>query len=86
MTHYIRIIIDGVEYTPQRKTEHREGDPIPFYITKKDMEYFMMVLDEARDKVAMEWDTDSECYKGLDRMTKAFQTMIDKAIERGEWK
>lgn len=61
--------------------EHKEGDPIPFMITKKDMEYFMNVLHDAY--------THSE-NKSLDlhllRMKKAFQHMIDEEIRKGKWK
>jgi hypothetical protein len=84
MTYDIKVIMEGVEYELERKSEHREGDPISFEFTKKDMEYFMYALD-ITCKVLDENNLYSET-SHLKRIKRDLQQRIDKTIERGNWK
>jgi len=84
MTH--DVLIDGKEYVLNTQAEHKEGDAIPFMISKKDMEHHMFVLDGAIESLEKNGLFETGMCYGLRRMRKAFQHMIDQAEERGNWK
>lgn len=86
MTH--DVIIDGKEYVLNTQAEHKEGDPIPFMITKRDMEHFMYVIASAEANMAslFEDDVKKDIARDLNRMRKEFQRMIDETEKRGNWK
>lgn len=83
MTHDVKI--DGKNYVLDTNKVHNEGDPIPFMITKKDMEYFMNVIDSAIQDYSGQWEEYNN-FRDLIVMRKAFQDMIDYEIARGNWK
>jgi hypothetical protein len=86
MTHDIKVIADGVEYDIIRVTKHREGDPLNFPITKRDMEQHMRALQEALD-VLPEVTTEQKIIRGnLARMKQDLQNRIDVHMGKGEWK
>lgn len=82
MTHDIKIEIDGKKYMLAELVEHKEGDPIPFYFTKKDMEYFIWTINTT----FFEMEKRGYHTKDLLRIKRDLQQRIDKANEKGFWK
>ena len=84
----IKLEIDGRTYVLAPSDDRKEGDPIPFYITKKDMEFHMYYINQAVGFLKKYKDEPvlRSLYYNLMRTQKDFQHMIDKEIEKGMWK